>query len=89
MSIAAFGFGKDLVNFMTIKYWRNRKKRIYNIVPTDFRKNVSKMDVACAVIGVITWIAVIVLAIVWREHRQILFSTAFGPVGKFTKVVSG
>ncbi|CAG8482123.1 8994_t:CDS:2 [Paraglomus brasilianum] len=81
MSVAAFWFGKDLTELVTSKYWKNKKKRMYKLVPMDFRKNGSKLDFGCVVIGAIVWIAAVSLAIVWGEQRPILFATVFGPVG--------
>ena len=87
MSVAAFWFGKDLTEFVASKYRKNRKQRMYKIVPMDFRKNGSKLDFGCVVIGAIVWIAAVSLAIVWGEQRPILFATVFGPVGEYNVIL--
>ncbi|CAG8641662.1 9772_t:CDS:2 [Paraglomus occultum] len=85
MSVVAFRFGKDLTEVVTSKRRENRKKRLYKLVPIDFRKNGLKLDFGCVAIGAIVWIAAVSLAIVWREQRPILFATVFGPVGTLSR----
>ncbi|KAG9303276.1 hypothetical protein G9A89_013602 [Geosiphon pyriformis] len=96
MSVSGLKFGEHLADFFLPKNFpkdksnaknnSKSKKTSYRVVPRKFKyDDLIFIDWICISLGFFSILTVVILTILIKEHRKIMFATIFAPIGTLTR----